>query len=580
MTLELRDFVPKKALGLHPADVVAGIPWGGLSGMRVCFINMPLRESAKPNTPPQGPGLMAARLMQYGADVSIIDLNGYRIDDEEAHKRGLVNGRHVSHNEARQLIEATFHKFGEPHVIGLSGKITTLRWQEWTAKTCRSLAPEAFLISGGGLATEFKEGLFSWVPQLDAVGHSEGDDIMVACVNDVRKSGGKRERMTDSPYYVGEIGGRHRFLYAGDRPRDLDALPFAALELLEEDVFGNRILDEYIATPVWGLAANNSSAAPFEMRKSLTTVSSRGCPYACAFCFRGAQGEQKWGIRSPENLRAEAEWMIRKYGVDFIGFPDDNFAVSVKRCQSLPEAFDGLSFRWGTHTRLDECTLDRIVPMAKAGCIYIGVGAESASKHTLYRMKKGGHIVRKDGVERLTKWNGFEFPTTMIEGIRNCRDVGIHVNATWIMGYPGETLEDLKTSVAFISWQQEHYTKGLVPGTPEYQNASASVNRRMFTATWYPGTTMVEAPEATKPRELLGEHFGIRFVEKGSGHAHKFVPVPDDAMKAYVLELDDATKILHGSDGAPINYSDMPEEVFLEARSHIDSGQTEKILSM
>src|SRR3989344_889447 len=508
---------------INASTLVAEMGFNDLAGVNIVFINMPLREAARPNTPPQGPGLMAARLRQYGANVSIIDLNAYRILDAVSKARGLASGRHYTHEEAERLIRAHFSKHGEPDLIGISGKITTLKWQQWTARTCRELVPDAFIISGGGLATEFKTGLFNWVRDLDAIGHSEGDDIILLAALDVKRYHEQRSRTTDSPYYLGEFGGRHRFMYEGGRPADLDALPFAAWDLLETDVFGNTPLDWYIRTAVWGdLATNNSSAANFSMQRSLTTVSSRGCPHACRFCFRGAQGEQDWGIRSPENLRAEAEWLIRTYGVDFIGFPDDNFAVAVKRCQALPEAFRGLSFRWGTHTRLDECTMDRLEPMAEAGCIYIGVGAESASKETLTAMGKGGQILRKNGVERLTKWGGYEFPTMMMEGIENCRQVGIHTNATWMMAYPGETLKGLQTSIAFIEWQRQLYTQGLTRGTPKYALADRSVNKRLFTATWYPGTDMVEAPGAEKPRELLTKHFGITFKEVGVNRFKKF----------------------------------------------------------
>jgi radical SAM superfamily enzyme YgiQ (UPF0313 family) len=513
---------------------------------------------------------MAARLRQYGAEVSIIDLNAYRINDESATERGLVNGRHLNREEAGKLIEDHFNKYGEPDIIGLSGKITTLKWQQWVSDYLRKIAPEAFLISGGGLATEFKVGLFNWIPALDAIGHSEGDDIVLLCAHDVKRSGKNRTKMLDSPYYHGEVAGKHRFVYAGDRPHNLDNLPFAAWDLFEHDVYGNPILEWYITTPVWGMGANNSSAANFTMERSLTTVSSRGCPHACSFCYRGAQGERNWGIRSPANLREEAEWLIKTYGVDFIGFPDDNFAVDWKRCQALPQAFEGLAFRWGTHTRLDECTMNRLTPMAESGCIYIGVGAESASKATLYRMKKGGHIIKQRGVERMTTIGGYEFPTTMIEGIQNCREVGIHTNATWIMAYPGENLEDLKTSVAFIKWQEELYTQGLTPGTTEYEQARTSVNKRMFTATAYPGTDLFKDP---KVQELLHHHFGLSF--DGSGD-----PICDSAMEWYVQELDDATKVLHGRDGSPLNFSSMSEKVFLEARSYIDSDQLYRILDM
>ena len=57
-------------------------------------------------------------------------------------------------------------------------------------------------------------------------------------------------------------------------------------------------------------------------------------------------------------------------------------------------------------------------------------------------------------------------------------------------------------------------------------------------------------------------------------------PVANEALRAYILELDDATKVMHGSDGAPLNFGEMPDDVFLQAREHVDTGQIERILDM
>jgi hypothetical protein len=228
----------------HPGEFVDDMCFDALKGVNAVFINMPLRESAVPNTPPQGPGLMAARLRQYGANPFIIDLNAYRIKDDAALRRGLSKGRHLSMEEAEKLLRAHFHKYGNPDVIALSGMITTLKWQSQVAKVSRRLMPEAFLVSGGGLAAEVKQSLFDWIPELDAIAHSEGDDVMLLLARDVkciREKG--MESAFSSPYYIGKVHGIHRFIYGGDRPRDLDVLPFAAWDLLEEDVYGNPILE-------------------------------------------------------------------------------------------------------------------------------------------------------------------------------------------------------------------------------------------------------------------------------------------------------------------------------------------------
>jgi len=537
------------------SEYVENLSTNALSGLRVLFINMPLRESARPNIPPQGPGLLAARLRLYGAEPTIVDLNAYRNTDTLAEIFGLPYGRHLTAHEAQKLLSRHINKYGEPHIIALSGMITTLRWQECIVEMCRALIPDAFIVSGGGLATDIKTGLFQWMPELDAVVHSEGDDVILVLAHGVKK----RTLTEASPYCVGTGNKRLHFLFAGNRPKNLNELPFAAWDLLHEDVDGNPLLEWYIRTPVWGGSANNSSTTPFTMERSLTTVSSRGCPYACGFCDRQAQGERNYGMRSAENLAEEVQWLVNTYHIDFVGFPDDNCAVDPRRIKKLPDAFAPLNgLRWGTHTRLDEIDA-RAFDMARAGCIYIGVGAESAAVRTLESMNKGGFILRPRGSKenQLARINGFSFPTTMVQGIKTAQEAGIHVNCTWIMAYPEETLEDLKTSVGFILWQEESLP-------------SSAVNKKMFVATAYPGTEMFRHP---KVQRLISQHFGVHYQKNG-------IPVANDAFRAYLLELDDATKIMHGKDGVPLNFGEMSDEEFLQAREYVDSGQIERILDM
>lgn len=566
---------------VHPADVLGKIGANEFSGLKVTFINMPLRESARPNTPPAGPLILAAILRQYGAVPSIIDLNAYRVKDAEAERRGLKHGRHLTYAEAGELLRRHLTQQGDQDIIALSGKITTLRWQETVAKIARRLQPDCFLVSGNGLATEIKTGLFNWIPELDAIGRSEGDDIILVIARDVqtiRQRGLERSVRAGllSPYYTGTFLGKHRFMYEGDRPRNLDALPYEAFDLLERDPHGHNILEDYILVPNWGKEANNSSATPFKlMERSLSTVSSRGCPYACAFCYRGSQGERNWGMRSPEHLARQILELVEKYQVDFIAYNDDNFGIDKKgRIARLPEVFErfGIRIKWGTHMRLDEAD-DRLIPMRQSGCVYIGFGAESASAKVLKRMDKGGFILKNGLTEKSVAGGRFQFPTTMVNGIVNCREQNIHGNCTWIFGYPGETIEDLKISVAFILWQQETATEGLTPGSTEHQAALASVNRRMFTATAYPGTAMFNDSAVQR---LLTEHFGITFQKS----TFSVDPVCDDNFHHYVLELDDATKVLYDERGQPLNFSEMTMEQFVEARSYIDEDRIEEVLNM
>ena len=570
---------------MHPSELIKELPIKIIEGANVLLINIPLRESALPNVTPEGPLLLATRLRDhFGVNVSIMDLNGYRIKDALWEKRiaageNLPHGRHKTFLEAEEHFRKQIRVFGEPILIGFSGKITTHRWQKELAKIVRSILPDVFLVSGNGLATENKLNLLQYIPELDGIAHSEGDDVIVKIVYDaviIKKIGFENALNTGKlkPYYAGKINGRHRFLYAGDRPINLDILPHADLELLRADVFGVPILEDYLKTPTWSRQANNSSAIALndeDVTPKTTSVSSRGCPFHCYYCFRGSQGEQKWGVRSAEHIMCELHEHIDRYGIKFHGFPDDNFAVTLGRIKDLNNLV-----AWGTHTRLDEVaglnktTHGTAETMAKAGCKYIGFGPESASPKILEAIGKGGHTLSNGMIEVLVGGEKHSFPRSMIVGIKNALENGIHSNCTWILACPTETLEDLQETVRFMLWQREYYAS---MGLPE-----SSVNTRMFTLTWYPGTTIINYQ---KVRDELNRVFGLSFVKslaKPGGVGYE--PVFDEAFEKYMLELDDATKVLHGSDNEPLNFGDMPTDTFLQAREYIDSGQTLKILEM
>ena len=578
---------------VHPEQIVKDVSPADLRGARVLFINMPLRESARPVNTPEGPLLMATRLRDhFEVDVSIIDLNGpvdqygNRIKDklwEERVAQGenLPWGRHPTFQEAKDHIQRHVTVYGRPHLIGLSGKITTFKWQRELARFIKQTLPEVFLVSGGGLATELRQHLFNlnYIPELDGVSHSEGDDVVIKIVYDalaIHRIGFKNALNTGklAPYYIGEINGRRRFVYAGDRPRNLDLLPFGDLELLRTDVFGRKVLEGYLTVPIWSRQANNSSAIPWDdkdVAPKTSSVSSRGCPFGCKYCFRGSQGERKWGVRSAEHIMTELQHHIEHYGIKFHGFPDDNFAVTLDRIRLINNIVS-----WGTHTRLDEVaglnatTRGTAETMAKAGCKYIGSGPESASPKVLEAIGKGGHTLSNGMEEVMVAGEKHAFPRSMVVGIRNALENGIHSNCTWILACPTETLEDLKTTVRFMLWQQEYYSN---MGHP-----IDSVNTRMFTLTWYPGTTIINYERV---RRELTRVFGITFQPAGTNTSGvEWEPVYDDKFLKYMLELDDATKVLHGENDEPLNFGDMPTDHFLQTRAYIDSGQTLKILDM
>jgi hypothetical protein len=74
-------------------------------------------------------------------------------------------------------------------------------------------------------------------------------------------------------------------------------------------------------------------------------------------------------------------------------------------------------------------------------------------------------------------------------------------------------------------------------------------------------------------RKDLKKHFDIKYDGLGE-------PICDDNFHRYVLELDDATKVLNNKNGFPVNFSDIPMDQFLQAREYIDNDKPEKVLEM
>ena len=146
----------------NPSDIVNGIGKDDLSGTKVMLINMPIREQAKPNNAPLGLALLAGRLLEYDVDVIMVDLNAYRVKDDEATKKGLENGRVLHEIEIENLIKQYIEHYGDQDLIAMSGLITTLTWQKKVSEVIRKYQPATMIASGGGLATEFRSVLFEF----------------------------------------------------------------------------------------------------------------------------------------------------------------------------------------------------------------------------------------------------------------------------------------------------------------------------------------------------------------------------------------------------------------------------------
>lgn len=189
---------------------------------------------------------------------------------------------------------------------------------------------------------------------------------------------------------------------------DLDSIPFPArhlipLEQFEPDSRGNMI-------------------------------TSRGCPYACAFCCVSGMHGTVFRARSPKNVIEEMRELVDVYDVHYTKFVDDTFSYKVARvvdlCNLLTE--ESMDITWGCNTRADRVDEKLLAKMKAAGCVDIYFGIESASQRTLDSVGKNQAITQVEKAINLSK------------------KMGIKVTGSIVIGLPFETKEDVLETLKFV----------------------------------------------------------------------------------------------------------------------------------
>lgn len=172
--------------------------------------------------------------------------------------------------------------------------------------------------------------------------------------------------------------------------------------------------------------------------KGTTILATRGCPYRCTFC-QPTLSEifgKKMRKRSPSSILSELRFLVDQYSINAFMFEDSTFIVDhpwVKEiCRGMIEM--NLNLRWCCNVRADLLTEDLLDSMVAAGLSKVNMGVESASQRVL------DDIYRKD---------------ITVEGVRKalrlCRSKGLFVQGYFMLGAPGETIEEMKETIAFAA---------------------------------------------------------------------------------------------------------------------------------
>jgi anaerobic magnesium-protoporphyrin IX monomethyl ester cyclase len=334
--------------------------------MNVLLLHPKLRRYPMPKLPPLGLLYLAAVLEKKGHSIKIIDLNIY---PDELSPEMLKNFDIVGVTATTPLIKEAW-KLAK--IIKKEGIPVVFGGPHPTALPKESLDRGADIVVRGEGEITFSEMLDHW-PNIEGV----------AGISYIKN---------------GKL--------VNEEPRQLicslDDLPFPAYHLLEN-------IEAY------------TSPQPLinEPMRTLTIITSRGCPYGCNYCFKEVFG-QKWRAHSPKYVVDLWEHLYKKYKVEMVGVEDDSFNFDYERvieiCRLLKER--GIKTSWTTAQgmRADKADKNLLLKMKEVGLVTTGFGIEGGSQESIDKIGKGLKLEK------------------VREAIEACRELKIESVGNFILG--------------------------------------------------------------------------------------------------------------------------------------------------
>ncbi len=379
--------------------------------MRIVFVNPPFLDWSR--NLPLGLAYIAAYLREAGYnDIKALDASNEGLNVDET---------------AERIISM------KPDVLAVTSSTPQIKNAWRTIEKVKKTNPETKTVLGGFHPSSLPDESLG-TGFVDFVVRGEGEQTMLELVNALENKG-KFDAIKGISYKKGG-----RIMHNADRQliQDLDKLPFPARDLFP-------FPEKY--------------SSPFLIRKIYATLStSRGCPGACNFCNKKIFGFC-FRARSPENVLAEIEFLVEKYGVEEFHFVEDAFSTDPERvrkiCNLIIEKKLDIAWAFPNGIRVDSVNLNLLKLMRKAGCYRVAFGVESGSEDVL---KKIGKNISLSQVKK---------------AFFDAQKAGMITLAFFMLGHWGDTEETMKQTIDFAKELKTDYANFTMttpfPGTVLYK---------------------------------------------------------------------------------------------------------------
>ena len=159
-------------------------------------------------------------------------------------------------------------------------------------------------------------------------------------------------------------------------------------------------------------------------------ITSRGCPFKCAFCYN-TLFNNVWRGWSADKCIQELDKCL-DFGAKTLTFYDDFFFANSKRIRDLFSYFKKQDIKWKAELRVNRLNASLAQEAKSHGCTQLYFGAESGSQRVLNILNKNTLI--KD----------------ILQSAKITKAADLSADYSWMVGIPGETKTDIKKTLNLI----------------------------------------------------------------------------------------------------------------------------------
>lgn len=320
-------------------------------------------------------------------------------------------------------------------IVGISSNFTPqTRMALEVAQAAKMADPEILVVAGGVNARNLSE-RFLGSGYVDAVCLTEGERIFVA-IAEAKMRGAGLENISGIIYLKNGRSIRNG-IGLHDVCTDLDRLPFPAWHKLP---FAHY---DRIASPHSVIASSGLRYAPI--------MTSRGCPFRCAFCHISTEKEEASGGTGALRLKSVARVMqevevLKGLGVKKLYFEDDSLLAKKSRVKDIFERLVGMGLEIAD---VNGVNLTHLLRRAKDGGMeidreYLALLQSAGFNQIVFPVESGSQRVLDTYATAKLDLGTLD----VVELVRIATSIGITCPINMMIGFPDETEAEMMQSIA------------------------------------------------------------------------------------------------------------------------------------